>query len=102
MDEPTNHLDVEMVEMAWNIISAKKKFTLFCWVTHDRYFLDNVCTEIWELDGSTLTEYKGDYQNYLERKQRGLKVISPVLIKQNILIEKGIRVDAEATKSKNN
>lgn len=66
MDEPTNHLDVEMVEWLEHYLS-KEKITLLL-VTHDRYFLDNVCTEIWELDGSTLTEYKGDYQNYLEKK----------------------------------
>lgn len=66
MDEPTNHLDVEMVEWLEHYLS-KEKITLLL-VTHDRYFLDNVCTEIWELDGSMLTEYKGDYQNYLEKK----------------------------------
>lgn len=66
MDEPTNHLDVEMVEWLENYLS-KEKITLLL-VTHDRYFLDAVCTEIWELDGNTLYEYKGDYQNYLEKK----------------------------------
>jgi ABC transport system ATP-binding/permease protein len=66
MDEPTNHLDVEMVEWLEHYLS-KEKITLLL-VTHDRYFLDAVCDEIWELDGSTLTEYKGDYQNYLEKK----------------------------------
>ncbi len=66
MDEPTNHLDVEMVEWLEHYLS-KEKITLLL-VTHDRYFLDTVCNEIWELDGSNLTEYKGDYQNYLEKK----------------------------------
>jgi ATP-binding cassette subfamily F protein uup len=66
MDEPTNHLDVEMVEWLEHYLS-KENVTLLL-VTHDRYFLDAVCKEIWELDGSTLHVYKGDYQNYLEKK----------------------------------
>ncbi len=66
MDEPTNHLDVEMVEWLEHYLS-KEKITLLL-VTHDRYFLDTVCNEIWELDGSNLAEYKGDYENYLEKK----------------------------------
>lgn len=66
MDEPTNHLDVEMVEWLEHYLN-KENITLLL-VTHDRYFLDAVCDEVWELDGSTLTEYKGDYQNYLEKK----------------------------------
>ncbi len=66
MDEPTNHLDVEMVEWLERYLD-KENVTLLL-VTHDRYFLDTVCKEIWELDGSNLYVYKGDYENYLERK----------------------------------
>ena len=66
MDEPTNHLDVEMVEWLEHYIS-KENVTLLL-VTHDRYFLDNVCEEIWELDQSEMFVYKGDYENYLEKK----------------------------------
>jgi ATP-binding cassette subfamily F protein uup len=66
MDEPTNHLDVEMVEWLEHYL-GKENVTLLL-VTHDRYFLDAVCKEIWELDGSNLHVYKGDYQNYLEKK----------------------------------
>jgi ABC transport system ATP-binding/permease protein len=66
MDEPTNHLDVEMVEWLEHYLNQEKVTLLM--VTHDRYFLDAVCEEIWELDGSDLYEYKGDYQNYLEKK----------------------------------
>ncbi len=66
MDEPTNHLDVEMVEWLEHYIS-KENVTLLL-VTHDRYFLDNVCEEIWELDQSEIFVYKGDYENYLEKK----------------------------------
>jgi ABC transport system ATP-binding/permease protein len=66
MDEPTNHLDVEMVEWLEHYLD-KENVTLLL-VTHDRYFLDAVCEEIWELDGSDLFVYKGDYANYLEKK----------------------------------
>jgi len=66
MDEPTNHLDVEMVEWLEHYLD-KEKVTLLL-VTHDRYFLDAVCEEIWELDGSNMYTYKGDYENYLEKK----------------------------------
>ncbi|HNR15810.1 MAG TPA: ABC-F family ATP-binding cassette domain-containing protein [Chitinophagaceae bacterium] len=66
MDEPTNHLDVEMVEWLEHYLD-KERVTLLL-VTHDRYFLDTVCEEIWELDGSNMYTYKGDYENYLEKK----------------------------------
>lgn len=66
MDEPTNHLDVEMVEWLEHYLN-QENVTLVL-VTHDRYFLDAVCGEIWEMDGSTLYTYKGDYENYLEKK----------------------------------
>lgn len=66
MDEPTNHLDVEMVEWLEHYLN-KEKITLLL-VTHDRYFLDAVSDEIWELDRSELYIYKGNYANYLERK----------------------------------
>lgn len=66
MDEPTNHLDVQMVEWLEHYLN-KEAITLLL-VTHDRYFLDAVCEEIWELDHSTLFIHKGDYANYLEKK----------------------------------
>ncbi len=66
MDEPTNHLDVEMVEWLEHYLNHEKVTLLL--VTHDRYFLDNVTTEIWEMDDSSLISYKGDYENYLEKK----------------------------------
>lgn len=66
MDEPTNHLDVQMVEWLEHYLN-KENITLLL-VTHDRYFLDAVCEEIWELDRSTLFPYKGDYASFLERK----------------------------------
>jgi len=77
MDEPTNHLDVEMVE--WLEYYLDKENVTLLLVTHDRYFLDAVCNEIWELsakplgDGSDLQVYKGDYENYLEKKSARLE-----------------------------
>jgi ABC transport system ATP-binding/permease protein len=66
MDEPTNHLDVEMVEWLEHYL-GKENVTLLL-VTHDRYFLDNVCEEVWELENGKLHFYKGDYGNFLEKK----------------------------------
>jgi ABC transport system ATP-binding/permease protein len=66
MDEPTNHLDVEMVEWLEHFLD-KENVTLLL-VTHDRYFLDVVCDEIWELEDSKIYVCKGDYEEYLEKK----------------------------------
>jgi ATP-binding cassette subfamily F protein uup len=66
MDEPTNHLDIEMVEWLENYLNQQNTALLV--VSHDRYFLDNVCNEIWEMDRSEIFTYKGDYENYLEKK----------------------------------
>jgi ATP-binding cassette subfamily F protein uup len=66
MDEPTNHLDIEMVEWLEHYLSQQHVTLLL--VTHDRYFLDTVCNEIWEIDNAKLYVYKGDYENYLEKK----------------------------------
>lgn len=66
MDEPTNHLDVAMVEWMESYLSRENTTLLL--VTHDRYFLDTICREIWELDRGKLHTYQGDYANYLERK----------------------------------
>ncbi len=66
MDEPTNHLDVTMVEWLENYLNHEKVTLLM--VTHDRYFLEDVCDEIWELDEENLFTYRGDYREYLEKK----------------------------------
>jgi ATP-binding cassette subfamily F protein uup len=66
MDEPTNHLDVEMVEWLEHYLD-KENVTLLL-VTHDRYFLDEVCNEMWELEKDNLYLYHGNYENYLEKK----------------------------------
>jgi ATP-binding cassette subfamily F protein uup len=68
MDEPTNHLDVEMVEWLEHYLN-KENVTLLL-VTHDRYFLDNVCEEVWELENSNLYFHKGNYENFLEKKSQ--------------------------------
>jgi len=66
MDEPTNHLDVEMVEWLEHYLNQEKVTLLM--VTHDRYFLDAVCNEILEIDGEKLHTYRGDYENFMEKK----------------------------------
>lgn len=66
MDEPTNHLDIEMIEWLENYLSSQNVTLLM--VTHDRYFLDAVCEEIWEMEKSNIYTYKGNYENYLEKK----------------------------------
>ncbi len=67
LDEPTNHLDLEMIEWL-EAYFAKESLTLFM-VTHDRYFLENVCNEIIELDHGQLYSYKGNYAYYLDQKE---------------------------------
>lgn len=66
LDEPTNHLDIETIEWLEKLLTIGNKTVLL--VTHDRYFLDNVCTEIRELDKGNLYTYKGNYTYFLERK----------------------------------
>ncbi len=66
MDEPTNHLDVEMIEWLEHYLNGENITLLL--VTHDRYFLDAVSEEIWEMERSELYSYKGDYANYFEKK----------------------------------
>ncbi|MCB0791338.1 MAG: ABC-F family ATP-binding cassette domain-containing protein [Flavobacteriales bacterium] len=66
LDEPTNHLDLDMIEQLETELTRSGPTVLF--VTHDRYFLDNVCDEIIELDQGTLARYKGDYGYYVEKK----------------------------------
>ena len=67
LDEPTNHLDLEMIEWLEGYLSRGNK-TIFM-VTHDRYFLDNVCNTILELDNNTIYTYRGNYSYYLEKRQ---------------------------------
>lgn len=63
LDEPTNHLDIDTIAWLTHFLTTTKKTVLF--ITHDRYFLDNVATRIFELADSNLTEYQGNYQDYV-------------------------------------
>ena len=71
LDEPTNHLDLEMIEWL-EAFFAKENITLFM-VTHDRYFLERVCSEIIELDEGCIYNYKGNYSYYLEKKEERIE-----------------------------
>ena len=66
LDEPTNHLDIDTIEWLTNFLKNSKKTVLF--ITHDRYFLDNISTRIFELDRAGLVEYQGNYQDYVRLK----------------------------------
>lgn len=66
LDEPTNHLDIDTIAWLTNFLKSSKKNVLF--ITHDRYFLDNVATRIFELDQANLIEYQGNYQDYVRLK----------------------------------
>ncbi len=70
LDEPTNHLDIEMIEWLEDFL-RNESITLFM-VTHDRYFLDNICNQIFELDHGDLFVYRGSYTAYLEKKEARL------------------------------
>ena len=66
LGEPTNHLDIDTIAWLTNFLKSSKKTVLF--ITHDRYFLDNVATRIFELDQANLIEYQGNYQDYVRLK----------------------------------
>ena len=66
LDEPTNHLDIDTIAWLTNFLKSSKKTVIF--ITHDRYFLDNVATRIFELDQANLIEYQGNYQDYVRLK----------------------------------
>ena len=83
LDEPTNHLDVSMIEWLEDYLSAQKMTILL--VTHDRYFLDNVCNEIVELDDQQIYTYRGNYDYFLDQKAHRQEVQQSELAKdQNI------------------
>ena len=67
LDEPTNHLDIEMIEWLEGFLNRGNKTLLM--VTHDRYFLDRVCSVILEIDDQTIYTYRGNYSYYLEKRQ---------------------------------
>lgn len=86
LDEPTNHLDLEMIEWLENYLQHTTKALLL--VTHDRYFLDNVCSEILELDGETLYTYQGNYQYYLEKRDQRITATNANIARANNLYRK--------------
>ncbi|HSC37535.1 MAG TPA: ABC-F family ATP-binding cassette domain-containing protein [Chitinophagaceae bacterium] len=103
MDEPTNHLDVEMVEWLEHYLNQEKVTLLM--VTHDRYFLDAVCEEIWEMDGESLHVYKGDYANFMEKKAARIESEAASIDKAKNLYRKELewmrkQPKARTTKSK--
>ena len=74
LDEPTNHLDLEMVISLENFLSRGNKTILM--VTHDRFFLDNVCSIILELEDQTIYTYRGSYSYYLEKRQQRIDTMA--------------------------
>ena len=103
MDEPTNHLDVEMVEWLEHYLN-KENVTLLL-VTHDRYFLDQVSSEIWELENGKLYVHKGDYENFLEKKAARIESEAASIDKARNLYRKELewmrkQPKARTTKSK--
>ena len=81
LDEPTNHLDLEMVEWLEDFLSRSTMSLLM--VTHDRYFLDRVCSDIVEIDGGRFYRYKGNYSYYLEKRQQRIDVQNAFLARSN-------------------
>lgn len=83
LDEPTNHLDLEMTEWLENHLSRTRISLLM--VTHDRYFLDRVCSEIIEIDHKQLYQYKGNYSYYLEKREERIEAKSAEIERANNL-----------------
>lgn len=83
LDEPTNHLDLEMIEWLEEYLRRNTKSLLM--VTHDRYFLDRVCTEIIEIDNKRIYSYKGNYAYYLEKRQERIDATNAMLARSNNL-----------------
>ncbi len=103
LDEPTNHLDLEMIEWLESYFE-KEKITLFM-VTHDRFFLERVCNEIVELDNGGFFTYKGNYSNYLEKKEARIEQEQATIDKAKNLFKKELdwmrrQPKARTTKSK--
>lgn len=86
LDEPTNHLDLEMIVWLENYLQRTTKALLM--VTHDRYFLDNVCQSILELDDRTLYTYAGNYEYYLEKREQRIAATNANIARANNLYRK--------------
>ncbi|HWK58961.1 MAG TPA: ABC-F family ATP-binding cassette domain-containing protein [Parapedobacter sp.] len=103
LDEPTNHLDIETIEWLEKWLVTGQKTVLL--VTHDRYFLDNVCTSIYELEGGSLQRYSGNYSYYLEKRAERVAAAETALVKNRNLLRRELewmrrQPQARATKSK--
>lgn len=103
LDEPTNHLDIETIEWLEKILTSGQKTVVL--VSHDRYFLDNICTEIKELDNGILYSYKGNYAYFLEKKAEREALDSLAVEKSKNLLKKELewmrrQPKARGTKSK--
>jgi ATP-binding cassette subfamily F protein uup len=83
LDEPTNHLDIQMIEWLEGYLN-RSNITLLM-VTHDRYFLDNICSVILELDDETVYTYRGNYSYYLEKRQERIDVARSEITRANNL-----------------
>lgn len=103
IDEPTNHLDIEMIEWLESFFTTGQKTVLM--VTHDRYFLDNICNTILELENRKLYIYNGKYAYFLEKKAQREEEEQATLQKNKNLLKKELewmrrQPQARATKSK--
>ena len=103
LDEPTNHLDLEMTEWLEDYLSRANISILM--VTHDRYFLDRVCSEIIEIDNKTIYSYKGNYSYYLEKRQERIDAMNADVERANNLLRKELdwmrrQPQARGTKAK--
>lgn len=103
LDEPTNHLDLEMTEWLEGYLSRSTISLLM--VTHDRYFLDRVCSEIIEIDRQKLFQYKGNYSYYLEKRQERVESTNSEIERANNLLRKELdwmrrQPQARGTKAK--
>lgn len=103
LDEPTNHLDLEMTEWLEGYLSRANISILM--VTHDRYFLDRVCSEIIEIDRQQIYQYKGNYSYYLEKRQERLETMNTEVERANNLLRKELewmrrQPQARGTKAK--
>lgn len=83
LDEPTNHLDLDMIE--WLEGYLKRSSLSLLMVTHDRYFLDRVCSVILELDDTTVYSYKGNYSYYLQKRQERIDAANAEIARANNL-----------------
>ena len=103
LDEPTNHLDLEMTEWLEGYLSRANISILM--VTHDRYFLDRVCSEIIEIDRKQIYQYKGNYSYYLEKRQERMDALNAEVDRASNLLRKELdwmrrQSQARGTKAK--